>query len=332
MTTQYKAAIVGCGGIAQLHAEVLFELPDVKLSAVCDIRPGWAEALAEKFGGDVYFDYEDMLDSAEIDVLHICTPHYLHVDMAEKAVRRGIAVFTEKPPCITRAEAERFYALEGQGRVGICFQNRYNPCTLFAMETITKPEAGKILGGRAFVTWHRMPPYYTESDWRGRWETEGGSVLMNQSIHTLDLLLGFMGRPEKVRAMAANYHLEGFMEEEDTLAAYLAFPESSAVFFCTNAYTTDAPIMIEIHCEKLLLRLEDSRVTLRWADGKTDVKDFSEAPNSLKAYWGNGHKACIADFYHCLRENLPYKNDIASVRNIMDTVLDIYAMVRKGFA
>ena len=99
-----KSAIVGCGGIAQVHAKALRDGDYAELAACADIRPERAETMAQQYGGRAYSSLEEMLDGEAIDVLHICTPHSLHTPMAKEAVRRGIQVFTEKPPVISREQ------------------------------------------------------------------------------------------------------------------------------------------------------------------------------------------------------------------------------------
>ena len=176
-----KSAIVGCGGIAQVHAKALRDGDYAELAACADIRPERAETMAQQYGGKAYSSLEEMLDGEAIDVLHICTPHSLHTPMAKEAVRRGIQVFTEKPPVISREQWAEFSALgEGKVRVGICFQNRYNRSVRYLEELLASGKPGKVLGARAFVTWRRDAPYYTESGWRGSLQTEGGGVLINQ--------------------------------------------------------------------------------------------------------------------------------------------------------
>ena len=226
----FRVGLVGCGGIAQVHGAVLRDLEGVDLAACADIRPERAHAFAETFGGAPYDSLEAMLDAERLDCLHICTPHYLHTPMARLAAEKGIHVFTEKPPVMDRAQWADFQALEhAPVRVGVCFQNRYNASVQLLRRLLDSGRPGKLLGARAFVTWKREAPYYTESGWRGSLATEGGGVLINQSIHTLDLLVRFLGRPRQVEASIANHHLKGVIEVEDTMEAYLNFGGPSAL-------------------------------------------------------------------------------------------------------
>ena len=240
----FRVGVVGCGGIAQVHGTVLQHLEGVELVGCADIKPERAQAFAETYGGRAYSSMEELLEHEQLDAVHLCTPHYLHTPMAKLAASRGLHVFTEKPPVMTWEQWAEFRQLEQAPiRVGVCFQNRYNPSVQLLREVLASGKAGKVLGARAFVTWHREAPYYTESGWRGSLQTEGGGVLINQSIHTLDLLGQFLGRATQVEASMMNHHLKGVIEVEDMMEAYLTFGEAHAIFYALTAY----PVIEERH-------------------------------------------------------------------------------------
>lgn len=322
-----RAAIVGCGGISAVHAAVLSELPEVQLCACADIRPERAQALAERYGLAAYDSLEAMLREEAIDVLHICTPHALHVPMAEAAAARGIAVFTEKPPAVDRGQWARLLRVSEQVPVGVCFQNRYNAPVQALKARLEADEFGRVLGARAFVTWNRTAPYYTESGWRGRWDSEGGSALINQSIHTLDLLCHLLGTPTQVRSSMQNHHLQGVIETEDTVEARIQFGDRAALFYASTGYCQDAPVFLEVACEKATARIEDGRLRLYRAGGETEDLCFASAEPLGKGYWGNGHVPCIRDFYECLASGRPYR---CSPKHVEDTVSLMLAMYDAG--
>ncbi len=324
-----KAAIVGCGGISQVHAQAIAGLDGVELCAFADCRKERAEKLAARFGGgraEAYGDFEEMLAARQPDVVHICTPHYLHVPMALKVLEGGGAVFMEKPPAISRQQFRELKRGAGsRGKIGICFQNRYNASVKKVDELLEEGGLGPLKGGRAFVTWCREAEYYQSSDWRGRWDTEGGGALINQSIHTLDLLLRWLGEPDAVEASMGNHHLRGVTEVEDVMEAFLEFPGGKrACFYATTAYVSDAPVLIELACEKGSIRLEDEKVTVRYQQGEEAVLSLKTGQAVGKSYWGSGHAACIGDFYRSLEEGTPYANDLQSVENTMQVMARIY--------
>ena len=324
-----RCAIVGCGGIAQVHAGVLSRLESAELAAFADIRPERAQALAEKHGGRAYQTLDALLAEERLDVLHICTPHSLHLPMAQTAAERGIHIFSEKPPVISHAQWEEFQQLEEQVRVGVCFQNRYNPSTAFCRELLASGEAGRLLGARAFVTWRREAPYYTESGWRGSLSTEGGGALINQAIHTLDLMVEFMGPGRVLGASLANRHLPGVIEVEDTLEAAVEFAAGRGLFYATTAHCVDAPVLLELVCERLTLRIEGEEVTVRRSDG-VERRDFSQSAGQAagKSYWGASHGRCIEDFYRCVQSGERFPNDTAGVAHTVELMLEIYDRAR----
>ncbi|MGL5434661.1 MAG: Gfo/Idh/MocA family protein [Lachnospiraceae bacterium] len=333
-----RVGVVGCGNIGSVHAMTIANLNEARLCAFADIRPDRARAFAEQYttaGAAVYNSLEAMLDREDLDVVHICTPHVCHVPMAITALKKNCHVFLEKPPALSREEFEQLEQATDASRmeVGICFQNRYNQATEKVSELLMDGTLGTIRGGRVFVTWNRNIPYYTESDWRGTLKTEGGGVLINQSIHALDLLLMWMGKPVSAEASMHNHRLKGYIEVEDTLEAYLTFSAGDepirASFYATNAYVSDEPVFIELACEHGFVRMEGGRVWYQTKE-QTSPVFWQEAEQTMpgKAYWGNGHGKCISDFYDCLNSGKPYRNNLASVETTFKTVMDIYDSAR----
>ena len=333
-----RVGIIGCGNIGGVHAMVLNEIKQARLCAFTDIRLERAEEYSVRFTdgtAKAYDSMEDMLEKETLDVVHICTPHYCHVPMTAKALKKGLHVFMEKPPAISREQFDELLKVSGRstGRLGICFQNRYNETTRKVNELLAQGTLGNIKGGRAFVTWHRDAPYYTESGWRGKLETEGGGALINQSIHALDLLLSWLGKPVRTEASMSNHHLKGIVEVEDTLEAYMTFTEEtdpvSASFYATTAYAMDAPVFLELACEKGFVRLEGNSVWYQ-TEGQEEPVVWQAKKYSLlgKSYWGSGHEACIRDFYDCLETGKAYFNDLTSVQNTFYTMMDIYDSAR----
>lgn len=325
-----RVAIVGCGGISQVHARVLGAMEDVELCAFADCRLNCAEKLAEQYGegrAGSYGNLREMLAAEKPQVVHICTPHYLHVPMALEVLEGGGSVFMEKPPAISDGQFEQLEQALAQsnGKLGVCFQNRYNPSTKKVDELLREERLGKVRGGRVFVTWNRDAAYYRDSDWHGSRKTEGGGALINQSIHALDLLLRWLGEPEVVEASMGNHHLRGVAEVEDVVEAFLEFPGGKrACFYATTAYVSDAPVQIELTCEQGSIRVEEERVTVKYSQGEEAVYLLKAGGIMGKAYWGSGHASCINDFYRSLEEGTSYANDLASVKNTMQVVMRMY--------
>lgn len=333
-----RVGVIGCGNIGRVHGELLSEIQEVCVTAFADIDLKRAEAYSMQFSGgkaNAYDSMEEMLQKEKPDAVHICTPHNCHVPQAVLALEQGISVFMEKPPAMSREEFKVLKEAKQRslGRLGICFQNRYNETTKKVSAILRQGRLGRLKGGRAFVTWSRNVPYYTESGWRGRLLTEGGGALINQSIHTLDLLLMWLGRPLKAEASMSNHHLKGVIEVEDTLEAYLVFSDGpdpvTASFYATTAYCQDEPVLLDLVCEHGGIRLEGDSVWVHEYGKAPEVWQAHKGTAIGKAYWGNGHEACIRDFYECLKTGRDYENDLASCELTFETMMEIYESARK---
>ena len=325
----FGVGVVGCGGISGVHIPVLMGLEGVGLRSVCDLRPERAEKAAALSGAAIVPTFADMIARRDIDVVHLCTPHYLHAPMAIAALRAGKHVLTEKPMATTLADARAMIAAAdepGSGRLGVIFQNRYNPSTQALKALIASGKPGRFLGARANVCWHREAPYYTESGWRGSLETEGGGVLINQAIHTLDLL-SFIGGPiARVRGHISTDLLNGVIEVEDNCHAVFEYAGGQkGVIQLTNNYVNDAPILLEAVFEHATYQLLGAKL-YEVIDGEMKLLERGEAPAlSEKAYWGASHGLQIADFYHSLRTGGPIAVDGRSAYPALNLVKAIQA-------
>lgn len=319
----FRVGLIGCGGISAVHAQVLKELENTELAACADILPD----RAARYGCAAYTDWREMLEREKPDAVHLCTPHSLHPVMAAEAARRGIAVFTEKPPAIDATGWEQVKEAATRVPVGVCFQNRYHPHIRSCLRFLQKGTYGELRGLRAFMTWNRTAEYYAAADWKGKWATEGGGALINQAIHTLDLLIGFLGLPDQAEAAMRSHRLRDVIQVEDTAEIYLRKGSVPALLYASNAYSQDAPVILELHFDQAVIRLEGDLMTVL-QDGKRQEIPCVTDPVLGRSYWGAGHKACIADFYRSIETGSPYQNDPASCDDTMQTLLRLYAPYR----
>ncbi|HEY5561686.1 MAG TPA: Gfo/Idh/MocA family oxidoreductase [Clostridiaceae bacterium] len=306
-----NSAIIGCGSISSLHIDAIVKSEKTNLYAVCDVDGDKALEVAGKYGCKSFLDYKEMLKDENIDVVHICTPHYLHAPMAIEAMKAGKHVLTEKPMAIATLDAEEMIKVsQSTGKqLGVCFQNRFNTTSQKIKEILDSGKVGKILGGMAFVTWHRDESYYNSGAWRGTWNQEGGGVLINQAIHTLDLLQWFMGDVSKIKATVDTRMLKDVIEVEDTAEATIIFRSgANALFYATNCYCIDAPVRIELVCEKAKIRLEED-LTIKYDNGEIEYFTDADKATGEKAYWGCGHKVLINDFYNKLLDGKDFDID-----------------------
>lgn len=309
----FRAVIVGCGSIFPMHAASLKTLENVEITAVCDINEERATRRAEECSCKAYLDYKEMIAEQRPDVVHICTPHYLHPVIANYALSHGCHVMTEKPMAISVHDAEEMITTAKQYNktLGVIFQNRYNAGSQLIKQTIESGELGKVLSGRASVWWHRDNTYYHNSGWRGTIAMEGGGVVVNQAVHTLDLMCWFTGQNAlSVDASIATRRLD--IEVEDCAEGLIHFDGNiDCCFQFTNCNSYDAPVEIEMHCEKGKARLVGDRATIRFDDGReiTAANDPNERIEygEMKNYWGVSHVKQIGDYYRSLEmEQVPF--------------------------
>ncbi len=303
-----RAAVIGCGDISVVHLEAIAALDDASLVAVCDVDPDRAQAVGSRSDVPTWTDHRALLESARPDVVHICTPHDQHAPVAIDCLRAGIAVLTEKPVAATVAEAERVVAAAEQNpdvKIGVCFQNRYN-ATVEAIRNHLDRGVGTVLGGHATVMWHRIPAYYAARPWRGRLASSGGGVLINQAIHTLDLLQWLLGDVVAVEAQVSGGRIDPGIEVEDTATLVLAHATGArSILVATNTNVIDSPVTLEIDTEQASFFVRDD-LTIRHPDGRSERVVERRVETAGRGYWGVGHQRLIADFYARLDDPEPF--------------------------
>ncbi|MBR3109506.1 MAG: Gfo/Idh/MocA family oxidoreductase [Clostridia bacterium] len=330
---EFNVGVIGCGAISGNHFHGIKKAENACLRAVCDIDESKLKKSMEAQNVDGYTDYHDLLTRPDIDAVHICVPHYLHAPISIAALEAGKHVLCEKPMGMTLGEAQAMKrAAEASGKtLTICFQNRYNGASLRMKEIIDGGELGRVIGGSAFVCWDRDEAYYASCPWRGAWKTEGGSVLINQAIHTLDLMRWLAGGFELRHATMTAKRLADVIETEDTCDMLL---ENSAggrfIFFCTDCAATNENIYLHLTLEKGEMHMDGARLTIITVDG-AKLEDYSTGKGVGKDYWGDGHDRFIADFYRRLGDGLPpfvTAEDALETTRLMDAAYHGNAPIR----
>lgn len=336
MREQIGAAIIGAGAIFPLHAQAIKKLDGVDLRIVVDSDPVKADQEASEYHCEAAYDYRTLLEREDIHVVHLCTPHHLHADMAISLLRSGKHVLTEKPMAhdLNSAVALLSEALQSEAQLGIVFQNRYNASSRKIHEFIEAGTLGRLLGLKGIVTWHRDEAYYTSSPWRGRWATEGGGVLINQAIHTLDLLRWFGGEVVSIQGSVSADVLGDTIEVEDTAHASLRFKNGAqGLFYATNAYATNSPVELELVFEQGVLQQRNDCLYLIREGSETLL---CEPPSSIdeqglitgKSYWGSSHQQLIGDFYDHIRSGARFPIDGGEGIKTMRLITDLYSSSR----
>ncbi|MFG1610892.1 Gfo/Idh/MocA family protein [Actinoplanes sp. NPDC049265] len=276
-----NAVVIGTGTVSSVHLAAIGKLPGVELK------------------GTATYDYQGLLDEVRPDVAHICTPHDTHADITLACLDRGISVLLEKPVAHTVEAAERIVAAAEGKRVGVCFQNRYNASARAAKKLITPGSSAT-----ATVMWHRDSAYFAAAPWRGEKARSGGGVLINQAIHTLDLLEWFLGDVTDIRGHAGHYGDVAGIDVEDTASARLRHAGGGeSVFFATTTNAVDAPVTIEVVTPDATLLVRDGLTITR--DGQVERVE-EPRPTGGKSYWGASHELLIADFYRTLHDPEPF--------------------------
>jgi predicted dehydrogenase len=200
-----RFAVIGAGVIGALHAETIAHLPGAELAAVVDVHPERARSLAGRYGAVGLTSLEEALGRSDVEAVAICTPSGHHADLVEKALAAGKHVVVEKPLDVSLEAAYRVAAAErasGQ-RVTVISQHRFDPASQVVFEAARSGRLGRVTSGSATISWWRSQAYYDSAGWRGTWALDGGGALMNQGIHTVDLLVWFLGEPLEVFAWTA---------------------------------------------------------------------------------------------------------------------------------
>jgi len=322
MQKQTKVVLIGCGTIASTHVDVLQKL-NKNIVAVCDIEEAKARKLCEKFGlnAKIYTDYKQMLDAEKPDFAHILTPHFLHAQMVVETLRRNINCLCEKPLFIKDSEFLEIQnaVANSEGQLGVCFQHRYMETNRFIKKCI---ENEGCLGISAFLAWHRTPQYYNDSNWRGKWDTEGGSLLINQAIHTLDQIIWLCGMPQRVIANTFNRTLQGVIECEDTAELFLQYKNGiSCQMYATNSAAANFNNYICVKTEQNIYEFNSKQLLV---NGTPHTCSAENVNVDAKHYWGNGHYYLIRDFYDCTENKKPFGVGCVQASKAVKVVLAAY--------
>jgi len=219
-----RTALIGCGKVGGLHAGALTTRPESTLVAVCDSSAERAERFAARYGGRAFRDVPQMIRESGAEAVFICTPHPLHAEPAVLAAQAGLHVLVEKPMAASLSDCDAMLgAAEKSGvRLSVMSQRRFYEPVQRIKAAIEGGKIGRpVLGVFLMFSW-RDQAYYQSDPWRGKWDTEGGGVLVNQSPHQLDLLRWFMGDLEEISGRWANLN-HPYIEVDDTAVAILKF-------------------------------------------------------------------------------------------------------------
>src|SRR5699024_5715441 len=245
-----KIGVIGLGDVSRIHLHAIANQTSACLTAVSDIDKSTQEIVPEV---NFYTDYKDMLNQEVLDCVHICLPHYLHYIVTKHCVEKGVHVFLEKPLAIDATEGRKLVEIEKKYptiKIGISFQNRKNETFEKMNEIINSRKYGKVKGIKGLVSWYRPKTYYDTKPWRGSLKGAGGGVIINQAIHTLDLMQIIGGEIKSINGTLTNLEDYGY-EVEDTVIAKIHFEDNvSGLFFATNTNSTNSSVEFQVILEK----------------------------------------------------------------------------------
>ncbi|GAE91879.1 dehydrogenase [Gracilibacillus boraciitolerans JCM 21714] len=297
-----KIAVIGLGDISKIHLAAIKQNPNVQLVAVCDRNIDDKEPVNQS----CYTDYHQMLEEVEMDCVHICLPHHLHFPATKAAVEKGIHVFLEKPLAHDLADSRAIVRLEEENlHVKICvsLQNRLNDTVAELAKIISSGRYGKVTGLKGMVAWHRPKSYYETKPWRASMKTAGGGVMINQSIHTLDLIQYFGGEIDTIRGSVDRLLNYGY-DVEDTATARIQFKNgATGLFFATVANAQNSSVEFQVILESAELTIKDSILTMTNNEGeKVKLVEDEKLPGS-KFYYGASHMKLIHHFYDQIKQD-----------------------------
>jgi predicted dehydrogenase len=337
--------IIGCGMIANFHAKAIQATRGAKLVACFDTFAASAERLAASVGCKPYTDLDKMLADPGVDVVTIGTPSGAHMEPAVAAARAGKHVIVEKPLEITLKRCDKIInECEKAGvKCSAIFPSRFHDSTLEMKRAVDSNRFGKLTIGDAYVKWFRSQEYYDSGRWRGTWELDGGGALMNQAIHSVDLLTWLMGPIVEIRAQTATLAHQR-IAVEDTAIAIVRF-ESGALgtIEATTAAYPGYLKRLELHGSAGSAAMEEEDI-VRWDFAKPNRRDAEvhKAMSARKSTGGgasdpaaigfHGHAHQFADVVDAIRKNRKPAVDGAEGRRSVEIILGIYKAAETGRA
>ncbi|MCA9187500.1 MAG: Gfo/Idh/MocA family oxidoreductase, partial [Planctomycetales bacterium] len=329
--------IVGCGMISRFHAKAIAGIRGAKLEACFDNFPSAAHRLSDETGCRPYADLQLMLDDPKVDIVTICTPSGLHQEPAVAAANAGKHVIVERPLEITLKRCDAIIDACKKNKVVLStiFPSRFHESCLLIKKAIDQGRFGKLTMGDAFVKWFRTQEYYDSGQWRGTWKLDGGGALMNQAIHSVDLLTWLMGPVKSVSAHTATLAHKRISVEDAAVASIEFANGALGTIEATTAAFPGYLKRIEIHgSEGSAVMVEEDIKTwdfaksvasdqalLKRMTGKTKTGGGAADP---KAIGHHGHTALFKDVIKAIENGTPATVDGIEGRRSVEIILGIY--------
>jgi UDP-N-acetyl-2-amino-2-deoxyglucuronate dehydrogenase len=331
-----KIGIIGTGSIVGKHAQAIAEIDGAELVALYNPKPESAAKAKAQFGLPVFTDLNEFLNVPDLEIVCVCTPSGMHLEPGLAAAKAGKHLMIEKPIEINLQRTDELIAAcaDSGVKLAVIFQNRFTEDYQKLKKAITDGVFGRLLMGNAYVNWFRDSAYYSTSNWKGTLEADGGGALINQGIHTIDLLLDLMGDVKSVfgQVQTTLYPIEG----EDLGAAVVNF-KNGALGNITSATALypGYPERIEIFGTEGSAILEAGKL-IQW-----NVKGSSETikPSENAAGSGASDPSAIGHQLHleqwrlfvkAIKEDLNPVVDGKTARKSVELIRAIYFSSKEG--
>ncbi len=335
--------IIGCGMISRFHAKAVADIRGAKVVACQDAFPGAADKLAAELGCTAYHDLDALLADPAVDVVTICTPSGLHMEPAVAAAKAGKHIIVEKPLDITLARCDAMIAAAKKAGVVLStiFPSRFHESSQLVKQAIDNGRFGRLTMGDAYVKWFRTQEYYDSGAWRGTWKLDGGGALMNQAVHSVDLLLWFMGPAVEVSAYTSTLAHQR-IEVEDVAVATVKF--ASGALGVIEASTATWPgelkrLEISGDAGSAIVREEDLAVWRFAKETKADEAIRQKMASRTqtgggaadpKAIGYHGHMLQFQDVLAAIKKGKQPLIDGPEGRKAVELILAIYKSAESG--
>ncbi|UCF36832.1 MAG: Gfo/Idh/MocA family oxidoreductase [Acidobacteriota bacterium] len=329
--------ILGGGNISETHLKAALEIEDVEVVAVCGQNHEKTAKLAEMAGARAYTDLEAFLSHKPMDLVAIGSPSGVHTTQGIAAARRGLHVLVEKPIDISTYLADQLIdeCASAGVKLGVFFQDRVADDLKQLKMQVDSGKLGRLLLVTAHVKWYRPAEYYGDSKWRGTWAFDGGGAVINQAIHTLDLLLWLCGPVRRVVALTKTQLHK--IETEDTAVAILEFENGALGTFeaATSAYP-GFPRKVVLSGSRGSATVEHDRIAsldfvgVEKASGQELARDRNASESSAVVSNVSGHRRLLEDFIAAIDEDRKPLCDGSEGRRSIALVEAIYRSAREG--
>ena len=330
-----KYALIGCGRIAVNHIKAAVN-NNLEMIAACDKFTKNIDTLFEKTAFDKpvlrYTDYKEMIDNhPELELVSIATDSGVHAEIALYCIEKSINVIIEKPIAMSLADADKIIELANQKKVKVasCHQNRFNRAVQEMHKAIEQGRFGKISHGSIHVRWNRNKAYYEQAPWRGKWASDGGS-LMNQCIHGIDLLRWMMGNEVEEVYGATRQQTHDYLECEDVGMAVVKFKNGAigTIEGTVNVFPKNMEETLYMFGETGTVKLGGTSCNNIDVWEFADAKDYDSENVGLQEatsnVYGNGHTSLFADMIDAIKNDRKPYVDAIDGRNALEMVLAIY--------